>query len=215
MCPKNRAFTLIELLVVIAIIAILAGILLPTLGRAKDQAWSTKCLSNYRQIGVACVMYANDNSDALPMSAHQGASWVGSLQPYLSGTNLWRCPRDSHKTRPYSSALNDFLLPPELPGQKDYTKVSLVPVASETFSMAECRTNYLASDHFHFTDPWDGGYTPDIFRAQVEVERHRISANYLFVDGHVDRLRWGNVKGKLNQPSSRFVNPAGQPQVPN
>src|SRR6476620_8891076 len=105
-------FTLIELLVVIAIIAILAALLLPALSRAKQRAWSTACLNQLHQIGLASAMYAHDNNDALPRSAHQGQSWVGTLQPYLSGTNLWRCPRDPNKVRTYSYAVNDFLLPP-------------------------------------------------------------------------------------------------------
>src|SRR5690242_18308538 len=115
MSPKisKRGFTLIELLVVIAIIAILAGMLLPALARAKDKSWAAKCISNFRQIGLATVMYGNDNNDSLPMSAHQGASFIGVLRPYLSGTNMWRCPRDLNKTRNYSLAINDFLLPPD------------------------------------------------------------------------------------------------------
>src|SRR5688572_1684260 len=106
----RKAFTLVELLIVMAIIGVLASLILPALARAKERAVATGCLNNVRQIGVAGRLYSDDHDDALPRSAHEGQSWVESLQPYCAGTNLWRCQRDLNMSRIYSYAINDFLL---------------------------------------------------------------------------------------------------------
>ena len=211
---KRSGFTLIELLVVIAIISILAAMLLPILGRAKQRAWATSCLSNVKQIGLATRMYADDNADALPRSAHQGASWVATLQSYCGGTNLWRCPRDEHKTRRYSFALNDYLLPPSIAGVGDFSKSTQVPSPVQTFWLGECAEAYTSNDHFHFSPSNDGDYTPTSFASQVAVHRHLLGANYLYVDGHAQLLKWSLVRPELTRAGSRFIEPVGKPVDP-
>ncbi len=83
--PSPQGFTLIELLVVIAIIAVLAALLLPALGHAKEQGRSIQCLNNARQLSLAWVMYADDNAGWLAPNCDGTGSGADERSPSWAG----------------------------------------------------------------------------------------------------------------------------------
>lgn len=223
-------FTLIELLVVIAIIAILASLLLPALARTKGKARSIQCVSQFKQLGVATHLFADDNEDELPGNQHslpRRPSWVAQLTNHLSysmidptGGGIFRCPTEKQRAA-YTCAVNDFLTfrPPNgsasWPGILDFSRRGAVPNPTDTLWMGELSQDIEYQDHFHFVDkskaiPGDPvAFFPNSFYSQVHVQRHLGNATYLFLDGRVESIPWTRVKPMLTQPGSQFVKPDG------
>lgn len=119
---RFRAFTLIELLVVIAIIAILAAILFPVFAQAKAAAKKTSDLSNFKQIGTAIMLYANDNDDRTMHVDHSsGYGWYVPLYPYVKSADVFRTPAYARRT-----ILNDEGDPGD-PGERLFDQRAVLP----------------------------------------------------------------------------------------
>lgn len=95
----NKAFTLIELLVVIAIIALLASILFPVFGRARENARRSACQSNLKQLALGFMQYVQDNDDRFVRGDVQSGvptgGWAWRIYPYVKSSQVYSCPSDA------------------------------------------------------------------------------------------------------------------------
>jgi len=195
---SKGAFTLIELLVVIAIIGVLAGMLLPTLGRARDKAKAISCVNNLMQMGTAVQMYWDDNQgkicglyDTFPSWGNTNGplAWTEEIYPYLKTTSVFR---DPGRPKWMASAQVDYylnLLEPFLAGGPP--AAGAYPVDSRSIKNSSAFiiiSDDLCSDPLQEIDPSNEvsdrtgfGTGSDTYPAFHGGN----TANFLFADGHV------------------------------
>ena len=207
---RRRAFTLVEMLVVLAIVGILAAILLPVFGSARESAYSATCSSNLKQINLAISQYVRDSGGFYPNngagsdSPPPNCAWPMRISRYLKSPQVLECP---------SFELGEFRegCPPSEDGNEwdgSYDIASSIDFRNSNGMVSEMRVRapsqrILAFDGYgverNFLTIGGEGVSPEEQRQRLidaGYARHRFGLNALFYDGHVKHIPFDDITTK-------------------
>lgn len=218
---NRKGFSLVELLTSIAVISILASIIISAVGSAREAGDKAKCAANLRQLGTATLLYCNDHRGQFPMTTHDTGrnqetgvydqSWVYTLAPYVGNVDDIRIsPGDPmaeqrREQRASSYLLNDYIavvkkdfdfLTASFIVEEDLTNIMSLPNPADTVIVFTCADNLPVSidrEHTHARD-WVSFADAS---TEIQPDRYKGGANYLYADGHVAFLTASELEAKF------------------